>query len=461
MTPLSSKMGMYQKRDNSMKLLLKDGQIAAERFVRGDLLIENERIAKIGTNLSAQGCSEVIDCRDLLILPGLIDTHVHFREPGMESKGTIGTESRAAVLGGVTSYLEMPNTNPPATTLEAVERKKELASSQSYANYAFLLGADHNNLEEIKKADPKKIPALKVYMGSTTGSLLVDEAKELEKIFEASPLMIMTHCEDSAIINKALQRAKEQYGDEIPYCMHPLIRSADACLASTKLACELAFSTNQRLHIAHLSTKEEVQLLSSLKRHTDKITGEACLPHLLFSECDYERLGAFLKCNPAVKREIDRKALVGAVKSGVISTVATDHAPHELKAKLGSYVRTASGVQSVQYLLQGLLSLWQRKELTLEELIRSVTKNPAALFNIKERGAIAEGYYADLALVNLCLPHAVTLDDIASLNKWSPFVGHVFTASVVHTIVNGTIAVKDGKLVQKPCAMPLEFADRR
>lgn len=444
-----------------MKLLLKDGLIAAQRFMRGDLLIENERIAKIGQNLSGEGCSEVIDCRELLVLPGLIDTHVHFREPGMESKGTIASESRAAVLGGVTSYLEMPNTNPPASTLEAVERKKDIAAAQSYANYGFLLGADHNNLEEIKRADPKKIPALKIYMGSTTGSLLVDEAEELKKIFEASPLMIMTHCEDSAIINKNMQRAKEQYGDEIPYSMHSVIRSADACLKSTRLACELAFSTNQRLHVAHLSTKEEVELLASLKKHTDKITGEACLPHLLFSECDYGRLGAFLKCNPAVKREIDRKALVGAVKSGVITTAATDHAPHELKVKLGTYARTASGVQSVQYLLQGLLSLWQRKELTLEEVIKAVTKNPAALFNIKERGAIEEGYYADLALVNLCLPHAVTLDDIASLNKWSPFMGQTFTTSVVHTIVNGTLVVKDGKLVQKPGALPLEFADKR
>ncbi len=442
------------------QLLLKDAQtVEPGKISRQDILIEGERIAKIAPAISAPG-AEVLDCHELLALPGMIDAHVHFRQPGMEHKATIYSESRAAVLGGVTSYMEMPNTLPPTLNAEALEQKRAIAAHDSPANYAFYLGAG-NNLEDIKRADITKVPAVKVYMGSTTGSLLLDKAEELRGIFKNSPLLICAHCEDNGLINQKTREAKAIYGDQIPFEMHPIIRGRDCCLKSARLAINLALETGAHLHIMHLSTKEECEILKYFAAgplQERQITAEACVPHLCFSDSDYARLKGFLKCNPAVKYEQDRRALIAGIKNGAITTVGTDHAPHELKVKTGSYLNTASGIPSVQFALQALIELWQRREITLEELVRVTAYQPAELYQIKDRGAIKEGCFADIALVNLVRPFTVTPDCIASTCGFSPFTGHTFGSSVVHTIVSGTLAVKDGQLTERGCGQALEFA---
>lgn len=442
------------------RILLKDAQTCEPgRISRQCILIEDGRIAKIAPQISAPGAEEV-DCSELLALPGMIDAHAHFRQPGMEQKADIASESRAAVLGGVTSYMEMPNTLPPATSMERVQEKQAIAARDSAANYAFYLGAGADNLEDIKKVDVRAVPAVKVYMGSTTGNLLLDDTDTLYKVFQASPLMICTHCEDNALINEALKTARASYGDDIPFSMHPVIRGRDCCLKSAKTAINTALETNARLHIMHLSTREEVTIMQYFSRQPLKerqITAEACIPHLFFSEADYQLKKGFLKCNPAVKTEADRRALVEGIKKGFITTVGTDHAPHELQVKTGSYLGTASGLPSVQFALQALLELWQRRELTLEEVITVTSKNPAALYQIKDRGALVEGYFADIALVNPVQGFTVSATNIASKCGWSPFTGHHFTTAVVHTLVNGEFAVRDGRLTGQICSRPLEF----
>lgn len=442
------------------KILLKDATLVTEnRIVRGDLLIENDRIAKIGGTIN-DSADIVLDCHELMVLPGLIDAHVHFREPGMEQKGTIYSESRAAVLGGVTTYFEMPNTNPPTTNKEALEQKRQIAAKNSLANYAFYLGASGDNLDEIKNADINSIAGIKVYMGSTTGSLLVDKEDALYKTFESAPCLIATHCEDSAIINKNLAKARETYGDDIPFALHGMIRSREACYKSSSIAVAMALETQKKLHIMHISTKDEVNLLSALKQDpkaSTLISGEATIPHLFFSESQYVSLQGFLKCNPAVKTEADRRAIVRAVKNGLLSTIGTDHAPHELSAKIGPYTKVASGLPSVQYSLIALLDLWKRRELTLEELVRASSTNVAKLYQVKDRGLIKEGYIADLAIVNLTANHQVTNEDIASSCQWSPFSGYSFSSSVVHTIVSGNLVVQNGKIVSDTVGQAVLF----
>lgn len=442
------------------KILLKDAQTCEPgRISRQSILIEDGRISKIAPEINTPA-DEVIDCHELLALPGMIDAHVHFRQPGMEQKANIHSESRAAVLGGVTSFMEMPNTLPSTTTMDLVRQKQDIAAHESPANYAFYLGAGTDNLEEIKKVDITSVPAVKVYMGSTTGSLLLDDEHHLYQVFKNSPLMICAHCEDNALINEATKLAKATYGDDIPFSMHPIIRGRDCCLRSAKLAVNTALDTGAHLHIMHLSTREETALLdyfSKVPLKERQITAEACIPHLFFSEADYERKKGFLKCNPSVKTEADRRALIKGLKTGAISTVGTDHAPHELKVKTGSYLNTASGLPSVQFALQALIELWLRREITLEELIAVSSKNPAELYQIKDRGAIKEGYFADIALVNLLKPCTVGKDNIASLCGWSPFEGYRFSSSIVHTIVSGNLVVKDGRLTENGCGMPLYF----
>ncbi len=442
------------------KLLLKNAVIVTpERIIRNDLLIEDRIITKIDRDISCDD-ARVIDCHEYVVLPGLIDEHVHFRQPGMEQKATIYSESRAALLGGVTSYLDMPNNNPSTCTMELLNAKKALASKDSAANYGFYLGANDDNLEEIRKAPVREIAGIKVFMGSSTGNLLVDRYEKLMPIFESARTIIALHCEDTATILKNEKTAKEHYADSVPFFMHPVIRNRDCCIKSTALAIEIAKQSGARIHIMHISTKEEVQMLSELKFGNvvnRQISGEACIPHLFFSESDYQLKQGFLKCNPAVKTEQDRLSLVQAVENGILTTVGTDHAPHELSVKTGPYFKCASGMPSVQFSLLALLDLWKRKEITLETIAKVTSQNVADRFHIKNRGRIAEGYYADLAVVDPNRRTSVTKSLIASKCGWSPFEGHSFASSVVHTVVNGSLCVENGVITDTGSAMPLEF----
>lgn len=442
------------------KLLLKNALLVTpERIIRKDLLIEGQLITKIDNDIS-DSQAKIIDCHEYIVLPGLIDDHVHFREPGMTQKATIFSESRAAVLGGVTSYLDMPNNNPATTTMELVNQKKEIARKNSLANYGFYLGATDNNLEEIKKAPVKEIAGIKVFMGSSTGNLLVDNAEKLYSIFESSRTIISLHCEDTATILKNEKLAKETYGEDVPFSMHPLIRNRDCCIASSTLAIQIAMQTGARIHLMHISTKEEVAMLEQLKFgnvKTRQISGEACIPHLFFSESDYLQKKSFLKCNPSVKTEKDRQAIVKALETGTLTTVGTDHAPHEIEVKQGSYFKCASGLPSVQYSLLTLIELWKRKEITLETIAKVTAENVAQRFHIENRGKIEEGCYADLAIINPLLNHTVNEDDIASSCKWSPFTGHTFPSTVVHTIVNGKHVVENGKIIDETAGLALTF----
>src|SRR5574344_434039 len=442
------------------KLLLKNAVLVTpERIIRNDLLIEDQKISKIDRDIT-DSQAKVIDCHENIVIPGLIDDHVHFREPGMTQKATIKSESRAAVLGGVTSYLDMPNNNPSTTTMDLLNKKKAIASKDSVANFGFYLGATDDNLEEIKNAPVKEIAGIKVFMGSSTGNLLVEDTQKLVNIFESAKTIISLHCENTATILKNEKIAKATYGDEVPFSMHPIIRNRDCCIESSKLAIEIAKHTGARIHIMHISTKEEVMMLKDLmfgNVKTRQISGEACIPHLFFSECDYESKGAFLKCNPAVKTELDRLAVSNAVEAGILTTVGTDHAPHELAVNQGTYFKCASGLPSVQFSLLALLEMWRRKELTLETIAKVTSTNVVERFRIKNRGAIVEGNYADLAIINPNKSTAVSKDLIASSCKWSPFEGTRFGSSVVHTIVNGNLVVENGALVSDAAGLALEY----
>lgn len=442
------------------KLLLKNALLVTpNRIIRNDLLIEGSLISKIDNNIS-DADAKVIDCHEFIVMPGLIDDHVHFREPGMTQKASIYSESRAAVLGGVTSYLDMPNNNPATTSLELLNNKKAIARKDSVANYGFYLGASDDNLDEIKNAPVKEIAGIKVFMGSSTGNLLVDDQERLGRIFESARTIIALHCEDTATILANEKIARNTYGDDVPFSMHPIIRSRDCCIKSTQSAIKIALETGARIHIMHISTAQEVEMLKNYmfgNVKTRQISGEACIPHLFFSECDYESKGAFLKCNPAVKTELDRLAVSNAVEAGILTTVGTDHAPHELAVKQGTYFKCASGLPSVQFSLLALLEMWRRKELTLETIAKVTSTNVVERFRIKNRGAIVEGNYADLAIINPNKSTAVSKDLIASSCKWSPFEGTRFGSSVVHTIVNGNLVVENGALVSDAAGLALEY----
>lgn len=442
------------------RILLKNALlITPERIIRNDLLIEEKRIAKIDRNI-IDNDAQILDCHEYIVFPGLIDEHVHFRQPGMEHKATIESESRACVLGGVTSYLDMPNNSPSCTTMKKINEKKAIAAKDSLANYGFYLGADDKNIDEIANAPVREIAGIKVFMGSSTGSLLVEDEKKLTTIFEKAKTIICLHCEDTKTILDNEKIAKATYGENVPFSMHPVIRNRDCCIKSSALAIEIAKKTGARIHIMHLSTKDEVNMLAEYMYGdvvTRQISAEACIPHLCFSDFDYQRKGAYLKCNPSVKYEIDRLALVNGLEKGIITTVATDHAPHEKAAKEGTYFKCASGLPSVQFSLQSLLELYKQHEITLETIAKVTSTNVAKRFHIKDRGAIKEGYFADLAIVNLSERNTVCEDDIASKCKWSPFTGETFSSKIVHTIVNGELVVKDSKIVSDAKGMALEF----
>lgn len=444
-------------------ILIKNATIINENSTKfRDILIENNIIKRIDNNIEANDSYEIIDCQNKLVIPGVIDDQVHFREPGATNKATISSESIAAVLGGTTSFMDMPNNNPPATTKESLKIKNEIACRNSLANYSFYLGATDSNLNEILELNPKETCGVKIFMGSSTGDLLVDQDEALEKIFRNTQLPITTHCEDNAIIAKNTKKFIEQYGEEnLTSSMHYLIRSRGACFESTKKAVELAVKTNANLHVLHLSTKEELELFKPFAKQPisqRRISAEVCAHHLFFNNSYYEKLGNKLKCNPAVKEESDRAALVEAVRTGVITNIATDHAPHTNEEKMLPYFKAPSGLPLIQYSLLAVLELVHKNELTIENAVTALCHNTALRFNVSKRGFIREGYFADIVIIDPNKKHTVIPADIASKCKWSPFLSYTFNNSVDTTIVNGNIIVKDGKLLnQSVFGKALEF----
>lgn len=431
-----------------MKTIIKNGTLINEgEIFRADILIENDIIVAIEQSIADAMTqdAEIIDATGQYVIPGVIDDQVHFREPGLTHKGTIENGSRAAAAGGVTSFMDMPNVVPPTTTCERLRDKQDIAAKTSLVNYSFYLGVTIDNLDEIKSVDPKTTCGLKIFMGSSTGNMLVDNVQVLEQIFAESPLLVATHCEDSPMINDNLARTKEIYGDNIPMACHPLIRSREACFKSSSLAVELARKHNTRLHILHLSTAEEIALLDKGNRKDKKITGEVCVHHLWFNADAYRTKGSFVKWNPAIKTEDDRKALLKAVDDGIIDVIATDHAPHTIQEKTGFYTQAASGGPMVQHSLIVMLELAERKEIALTKVIEGMCHAPAELFRVEKRGFLRKGYKADICIVKK-EPHTIDKGNILYSCGWSPLEGMSFNYQVKTTLVNGHIVYNNGIL---------------
>lgn len=437
-----------------MKTLIKDGTIVNEGHQqKADILVVDERIASISPcDTIDADCDNIVDANDCYVLPGIIDTHVHFREPGLTHKADMQSESLAALAGGVTSVFEMPNTQPQTTTLAAWEDKMQIAQSRMHVNYAFFPGATNDNLEELRRFDIHKIPGIKLFMGSSTGNMLVDKEQALDGIFSLAhemSLPLMAHCEDTTLINQHIQYYKHLTGyDDPDVKLHPLIRDEEVCLQSTELAVRLAQKHDTHLHVAHISTQKELSLLGG------NITGEATVAHLLFSVPDYCILGTRIKCNPAVKTTLDRDALRKAISDGTITTIATDHAPHILAEKQGGALKAMSGMPMVQFSLVSMLSLVDEGVLTIEQLVKLMCHNPSQLFSIRERGFLREGYKADIAIVKrFDTPWTLDSSMIKSKCGWSPLEGRQFHWSVVETLVNGV----SGVTAQKNFGQPIEF----
>jgi len=408
-----------------------------------DVLIVGDRIAKIGKGLDAEG-GKTIDATGFWLMPGIIDDQVHFREPGLTHKADLSTESKAAAAGGVTSFMEMPNTVPQVLTQQLLQDKYEIAAEVSAVNYSFFMGASNNNLDEVLKTDPKRVCGVKIFMGSSTGDMLVDEKKILEGIFKESPTIVATHCEEEAVVRANMTAAKKRWGENVPIDQHPLIRSAEACYQSSSKAVELATKHGARLHILHISTARELDLFDGNKPLKEKkITSEACIHHLWFTDADYADKGTYIKWNPAVKTEADRNAIRAALQDGRIDVVATDHAPHTIKEKSNSYFKAPSGGPLIQHGLTAMLELVHQGEITVEKVIELMCHRVAELFEIKDRGYIREGYKADLVLVNPDANWTVTGENILYKCGWSPFAGYEFKSHVTGTWVNG-VRVWDG-----------------
>jgi dihydroorotase len=429
-------------------ILIKNATIINEgRSYRADLLIQDEVISAIGSaeDLKIPSATNIIDATGLLLLPGIIDDQVHFREPGLTHKGDILSESRAAVAGGVTSFMDMPNTNPQTVSLDILNEKYRIGSESSVTNYSFYIGATNTNLVEVMKVDPAEVCGIKLFMGSSTGNMLVDNEPALKELFAKAVIPITAHCEDEPIIRKNSELFREKFGEEVPVKMHPLIRSREACFKSSSHAVNLAKEFNTRLHILHLSTADEMKLFSNqLPLDQKRITGEVCVHHLWFEESSYDDLGNLIKWNPAIKTKYDRQALIDAVNNNLIDIIATDHAPHTLAEKNNSYFKAPSGGPLIQHSLVVMLEMWHQKLFSLEKIVDMMCHNPAILFNIKNRGFIREGYKADLCLVDPDNQWSVSKDNILYKCGWSPFEGQTFRTKVVKTIVNGTIVYDDG-----------------
>jgi dihydroorotase len=423
-----------------------------------DLLVKDGRVERLDDSISPPPGTEVVDAGGKLILPGLIDDQVHFREPGLTHKACIRTESRAAVAGGITTFFEMPNVSPPTLDMERLEEKCAIAAQDSLANYAFFLGASNENVEVIKAADPAKIAGIKIFMGSSTGNMLVDEEEVLEKIFRHAPATIATHCEHTPTILENEEKARIQFGDEVPFSKHPDIRSRGACLRSSSLAVELAKREGARLHVLHITTEEE---LSLFEPGHDRITAEACVHHLWFEESGYEELGSLIKCNPAIKTEQDRTAIRQAVADGTISVLATDHAPHTWEEKQGSYFKAPAGLPLAQHSLLLMLEMVKEGCFPIETVVERACHAPTRIFDVRERGFLHEGYWADLVIVDPEKETVVDESELFSKCNWSPFSGTRFSHSIDLTMVSGQVAYSGGEPKDGQTGRRVEFASQR
>ena len=443
-----------------MKTLIKGGTLVNEgRLFDGSIVVEDSRIAKIveGNHTPDASYDEVIDASGCFVLPGIIDDHVHFREPGLTAKADIDTESQAAAAGGVTTYFDMPNTVPQTTTLEALEEKYALGAEKSHVNYAFFFGATNDNVTLFSQLDKRRVPGIKLFMGSSTGNMLVDRQEALDQIFASADMPIMVHCEDTGIINHNMAAAKEKYGDDPNVTHHPEIRSAEACYESTKLAVALAKKHHARLHVAHLSTARELELFGD----DPYITAEATVSHLFFCDRDYSLLGTRIKCNPAIKSERDREALREALNDGRISVIGTDHAPHLLSQKEGGCAKAASGMPMIQFSLVTMLELVDQGVLSLERLVELMCHHPATLFGVRHRGFLREGYQADIVLVRPNTGWTVTKELILSKCGWSPMEGHMYLWRIERTLCNGHTVWQQGRVDTDYIGQPVEFSAKR
>ena len=422
-----------------------------------DIFIKEGRIARVGTDLASQSADQIIDAEGRFLLPGMIDDQVHFREPGSPHIGNIYSESRAVVAGGITSYMEMPNTNPPTVDRERIVEKLKIASQHSFANYAFYLGATDDNLEEIKNVNSRETCGIKIFMGSSTGSLLVDNPESLDRIFAHAPIIIATHCEDNSMIKDNEKIYLQKYGEDIPFFCHPLIRNVEACFNSSSFAIELARRHGTKLHVLHITTADELALFSDHQLEEKNITAEACVHHLFFDDSDYEKKGSLIKCNPAIKTRSDRDAIRQAVIDNKIDVIATDHAPHALEEKKRSYFNAPSGMPLGQHALISLLEHYHAGLFSLELIVEKTSHAVARLFQLEDRGFIREGYWADLVLIDMNKTYTVSDENILYKCGWSPFSGFKFKSSIDTTIVSGHIAYRKGQVDPKPSGRQLYF----
>ncbi len=444
------------------KLLISNARLINEgEIIDADVLINGERIEKIAGSISAEDGVDVIDAQGRYVIPGMIDDQVHFREPGLTDKGDIATESAAAAAGGITSFMDMPNVNPQTTTLEALADKYRMAENRCTVNYGFYLGGTNSNIEEIRKLKPGEACGIKVFMGASTGDMLVDDPEVLELVFEHAPVIVVTHCEHSPTIWDNEAHAREKYGEDVPMSEHPSIRSANACLMSSSLAVDLASRHDALLHILHLTTAIEMGLFSEAHRSEKRITAEVCVHHLWFDESHYEEFGTRIKCNPAIKSKSDRAALIKALNEGRLDIVATDHAPHTLVEKDQSYFKAPSGLPLVQHALPALFDLAAADEISLELLVDRTSHAPADIFGVRDRGYVREGWFADIVIVDPNKRFTVDKSNLLYKCGWSPFEGHEFSASIDTTIVNGKVVYRDGKLTDTIAGRRLEFTRSR
>ncbi len=438
--------------------LIKNVKIVNEgKIFKGDIRIKQEKISLIAPSIPLTQDENVVDGDNKYLIPGLIDDQVHFREPGLTHKGDIYTESRAAVAGGITSFIEMPNTNPQTTTMEKIDQKLEIASRNSAANYGFMFGGTNTNLEEIKKIDENKVAGLKLFLGSSTGNMLVNKKEVLKEIFKTSKLVISVHCEDELTIKNNLKYYFKIYGKNIPFKFHPKIRSSEACFKSSSDAVKLALETGARLHVFHLSTANETKLFSKIPLEEKQITSEVCTHHLWFSDKDYKNKGSKIKWNPAIKTEEDRTKLWEALNEDLIDVYATDHSPHTIDEKNLPYTESPSGGPLVQHGLLAMLDCVNRGKITLEKFVEKASHNPAKIFKIKKRGFLKKNFYADMVLIDLEGKTNVTKNNIMYKCGWSPFEGYIFNSSVIKTWVNGKLLYDKGKIIESGSAKRLEY----
>jgi len=443
-------------------LLISNARLVNDGEVRdADVLIEDDRIARIESSIAAPDGAEVIDAAGKFLLPGMIDDQVHFREPGMTHKGDLATESAAAAAGGITSFMDMPNVNPQTTTRSALSDKYGIAAGRCTANYGFYFGATNGNLEEVKALKVGEACGIKAFMGASTGDMLVDDPAVLDKMFEHAPIMMVTHCEHSPTIWDNETKARAEYGEDVPFSEHPKIRSAEACLASSSLAIDLATRHDALLHVLHLTTAIEMDQFARAHRSEKRITAEVCVHHLWFDDTSYEQLGSKIKCNPAIKTANDRQALIAALNDGRIDIIATDHAPHTAEEKAADYFNAPSGLPLVQHAMLTLFDLVADGHISVELLVDRVSHAPADLFGVTDRGYAQEGYFADFVIVDTKTPHTVNNANLLSKCQWSPFEGHEFSASIDTTIVNGEVVYREGNLTGRVAGQRLEFTRSR